>query len=153
MTDFDVRLYGAARRTARFVALWWDERSIPPGHEVGLRPLLKDVPSASGVYAITGRHYAHPGGGVLYVGQASRLKERVLKSAEGRLHERSGDGVVQMSADVWDLTIRWARLSSSLVDSVERLLIMSHCRPSTLSRYPTESEALVRGLRSETWSS
>jgi hypothetical protein len=129
MPDFEVDLYGAVSSQARFVALWWDERPIPQQHEMRLGTILGDLPDSSGVYAITGRHDAHSGGGVLYIGQASRLRTRVLRSAECRLLEINDNDEVRMCADVWDLTIRWARLSDELLDSVERLLIMSHMPP------------------------
>jgi hypothetical protein len=129
MAEFDVRLSGAMRCTVRMVALWWDSRPIPPQHEVKLRTLLKGLPKESGVYAITGRHDAHRGDGVLYVGQATHLDTRVLRSAEGRLLEIHANGDVRMCADIWDLTIRWARLSAGLLSAVERLLIVSHVPP------------------------
>jgi hypothetical protein len=129
MASFDVNLYGEVPGAARFVALWWDSRPIPPQHDLRLGDLLRGLPGAPGLYAITGRHDAHAGGGMLYIGQATTLAARVLQSAEGHLLEIHHGKDVRMYADVWDLTVRWARLDAHLLDAVERLLIMSHVPP------------------------
>jgi hypothetical protein len=99
---------------------------IPPGHEIKLSTILQGLPPEPGLYAITGRHDVHAGGGVLYIGQAERLDQRVLASSEAHLfetHEEQVERYLRMTADVWELTVRWARLSANLLYAVERLLI------------------------------
>ena len=77
MSDFTVNLYDAIRAQARYVALWWNEVPIPPGHEIKLSTILQGLPSEPGLYAITGRHDAYAGGGVLYIGQAEHVDGKV----------------------------------------------------------------------------
>ena len=36
------------------------------------------------------------------------------------------EGQWLLCSDVWELTVRWARLSEKVLDQVERLLILSH---------------------------
>lgn len=78
---------------------------------------------------MTGRHDSNPVGGVLYVGQADDLSVRMSVSIHECLSETHANGQKMMCSDVWDLTVRWARLSGNLLDEVERLLIMSHAPP------------------------
>jgi hypothetical protein len=117
--------------SARFVALWWDARTIPDRHDVNLTNELRGIPAASGVYAICGRHDAHASPGVLYIGRATRrpLSKRILESVEDCLSEKHDGDQRALFSDVWDLTIRWARLRYGLTASVEKLLIMSHSPP------------------------
>jgi len=78
MSDFKVNRYDAIKVEARYVSLWWNE--------------------------ITGRHDADAGGGVLYIGHAQRLDQRVLISSEAHLfeiHEEQGEQYVRMTADAY----------------------------------------------------
>jgi len=140
---FDVDLGRAVRSRARFVALWWDARSIPENDKVDFRK-LEGVPKASGIYAVTGRHDAGSGPRVLYIGTAKNLFQRMPRSAYTNLSETHAKGQRLLRSDVWDLTIRWARLSPGLLRQVERLLIMSHSPPfnsqSVLLSEPTKKE-------------
>jgi hypothetical protein len=122
---FDVKLGEAVTSQVRFVALWWEARSIPERDDVDFRAELAKVPG-SGVDAVTGRHDAHHSPGVLYIGKGVDLSMRRPTSAYEGLTEDHANGQRLLCSDVWDLTIRWARLSAALLVPVERLLIMSH---------------------------
>jgi hypothetical protein len=126
---FNVTLGDAVTQMARFVALWWDSRAIPDRDDVNLAHELSDVPRSSGVYAVIGRHDAHSGQAVLYVGKGIDLQNRIVASVRESLSEEHANGQRALFSDVWDLTIRWARVAPPLLDSVERLLIMSHSPP------------------------
>ena len=126
---FKVTLGDAVVKQARFVALWWDSRVIPDRHNVALSQELSEVPHSSGVYAVTGRHDARSGQGVLYVGRADDLPTRIVTSVQDSLSEQHANGQRTLFSDVWDLTVRWARVSTALLTSIERLLIMSHSPP------------------------
>lgn len=123
---FTVKLGGVVVRRARFVALWWDSLALSDRHDVDLPGELARVPKASGVYAVTGRHDAHHGPGVLYIGKGKDLPRRIVTSVKKSLSEEHASGQRLLFSDVWDLTVRWARVESFLLHSVERLLIMSH---------------------------
>src|SRR5882672_2438936 len=123
---FDVDLGQAARFQTRLVALWWDAHSIPERDNADFPSELAGVPKGPGVYAVTGRHEAGSSPGVLYIGQATDLSTRMPTSAYESLSEVHANGQRLLCSDVWDLTVRWARLSADLLDAVERLLIMSH---------------------------
>src|SRR5262245_52575624 len=122
---FDVSSGDVMVRQARFIALWWDARSIPEQHDADLELVASGAPSESGVYAVTGRHDSQSGTGVLYIGKATQLCSRVPRSIRDCLSEMHADSQRVLYSDVWDLTVRWARLSSHLLDAAERLLIMS----------------------------
>lgn len=111
------------------MALWWNAKQVPDQHDVRLRVLLRAIPKSSGVYAVTGRHDAHSGQAVLYIGQAGNLHSRVPHSLSDSLSELHAFDQRTLTSDVWDLTIRWARLARTLLDPVEKLLIMSHSPP------------------------
>ena len=127
---FDVELGEAVDFEGRLASLWWDAHSIPEHDEVDFRAELANlVPPAPGVYAVTGRHDGGSGIRVLYIGQATDLSARMSTSAYESLSERHANGQRLLRSDVWDLTIRWARVSAALLNHVERLLIMSHSPP------------------------
>src|SRR5262245_55103649 len=126
---FEVDLGQAVAFHVRLVALWWDARSFPERDDVDVRSELSGVPQGPGVYAVTGRHDAFSGHGVLYVGQASDLSTRMPTSIHECLSELHADGQRMLCSDVWDLTARWARVSADLLGGVERLLILSHSPP------------------------
>jgi hypothetical protein len=126
---FDVHLGQAVPFQTRLVALWWDAHSIPERDNVDFSSELAGVPEGSGVYAVTGRHEGGSGPGVLYIGQARDLATRMPTSAYESLSEVHANGQRLLCSDVWDLTVRWARLSADLLEGVERLLIMSHSPP------------------------
>jgi hypothetical protein len=126
---FDVDLGQAVPFQTRLVALWWDAHSIPERDNVDFPTELARVPKEPGVYAVTGRHEAGSSPGVLYIGQATNLSTRMPTSAYESLSEVHANGQRLLCSDVWDLTVRWARLSADLLDGVERLLIMSHSPP------------------------
>lgn len=128
-TMFDISLGDVRTVPARFVALWWDAHVIPEQHKPDLRAAVSQAFSDPGVYAITGHHDSQSGHGVLYIGKADVLSQRLPKSIQEHLSETHGNGQRLLYSDVWNLTIRWARLSQSLLISVEKLLIMSHSPP------------------------
>lgn len=125
-TPFKVRLGEAVGLDARVIALWWDARRVAEWDAGSLNPALKDVPAASGVYAVTGHHDAHHAEGLLYFGKAKNLSERVPDSIRDCLSEKHASGQELLFSDIWDLTIRWARLEVTLLADVEELEIMSH---------------------------
>lgn len=126
---FEVSLGDAVNYPARFVALWWDARALPERHDIDLATELRGVPKTSGVYAVTGRHDAHSGQAVLYIGRATDLSTRIVASVRDSLSEEHANDQRTLFSDVWDLTVRWAKLAPHLTDGVERLLIMSHSPP------------------------
>ena len=133
-STFTVSIGADVPHRARLVALWWDAVEVPEYHSINLRKMLgiggvPVVPQSPGVYAITGRHDAHSGTAVLYIGQAANLRSRVPHSLEDHLSERHARGQRTLVSDVWDLTIRWARVARDIRLTVERLLIMSHSPP------------------------
>jgi hypothetical protein len=132
---------------ARVIALWWDAKRVPDRYDVDLKDLLrKVVPTSAGVYAITGRHDAHSGPAVLYIGEADQgkgLRRRIPESVSDHLSEKHPGGETLFS-DVWDLTIRWARVDDDLVLTTQSLLVISHSPPfnsqSVRRRPPTADE-------------
>jgi excinuclease UvrABC nuclease subunit len=126
---FDVRLGSSVAMHARIVAMWWDSRAVPDRHDVDLRNLVRDAPKESGVYAITGRHDANAGETALYIGRAEDLSTRIVQSIHDSLSETHANGQRTLFSDVWNLTVRWARLELNLIESAERLLILSHSPP------------------------
>jgi len=81
------------------------------------------------VYAVSGRHDAQAGETVLYIGKADNLRARVPRSLTKSLYEDHAFGQRTLYSDIWDLTIRWARLEIDLIEPIERLLLMSHSPP------------------------
>jgi len=126
---FDVVIGDSIAYQARLVALWWDARVIPERHDVDLKSSLQDLPENPGIYAVTGRHDASAGERVLYIGQATDLSSRVVASVKDCLFEQHHGGQRLLFSDIWNLTVRWARLAEPLIDSTERVLIMSHSPP------------------------
>lgn len=126
---FEVDLGQEVAFQGRLVTLWWDARAIRERDDVDVRSELLGVPQEAGVYAVTGRHDAFSGHGVLYVGQAIDLATRMPASIYECLSEVHANGQRLLCSDVWDLTARWARVSPALLGGVERLLILSHSPP------------------------
>jgi hypothetical protein len=104
------------------VALDWNSTHL---HDGSLHEALPRVSCESGVYAIEGCHDASPNGGILYIGRAGVLRERLAKSLESvwRVGE---DGKMRLHSDVWSIVLRWAVVRSDLLESVEGLLITAH---------------------------
>jgi hypothetical protein len=123
---FDVELGHAVPFQGRVVALWWDARSVPERDNVEFRRELAGVPKGPGVYAVTGHHDAGASPGVLYIGKSDDLATRMPASAQEQLSEEHADGQWLLCSDVWELTVRWARVSEEVLEQVERLLILSH---------------------------
>lgn len=126
---FEVNLRGAISRRARYIALWWDALAVPERNQADFNLLLKGLPEEPGIYAVSGRRDASVGPCVLYVGKATNLSKRTVSSFRKTLSETHFGGQQIVTADVWDLTIHWARLRKDLHTPVERLLIMSHSPP------------------------
>lgn len=126
---FEVRLGSSVSVQARFITLWWDARAIPDQHDAISTTLISDLPDVSGIYAVTGRHDAQGGESVLYIGQATSLVGRIGTSMRETLTELHANDQRTFFSDIWNLTIRWARLDPNLLDSTERILIMSHSPP------------------------
>jgi hypothetical protein len=53
----------------------------------------------------------------------------VLTSSRGKLVERFEGGDAKLYSDVWDLTVRWARLDEAILGQVESVLIHAHVPP------------------------
>jgi hypothetical protein len=99
---FEVNLGTEIIRQARFVALWWEARTIPEKHDADLESVVADAPSGPGVYAVTGHHDAQSGQRVLYVGQASQLSVRIARSIRESLSELHANNQRLLYSDVWD---------------------------------------------------
>ena len=96
-------------------------------------PLKEDglpdhLPKSSGVYALQGCHDSSSAFGVLYVGQAQVLAERVPQSLCDRLFWKQS-GRVELYSDVWHASLYIAALERELLARVEAVLIASHASP------------------------
>lgn len=96
--------------SSRCVRLEWESVSI--GRK--LDEFLNNVPAnwndhQFGLYAIEGKHNAHPYGTVLYIGMTVAAgSSRSLQSVESRLFRLESPRT--MYGSYWDLTLRWAPL-------------------------------------------
>jgi hypothetical protein len=133
----------ATRLAARFVTLNWQEVELPRD------ALPQDLPKTSGLYSYQGCHDANGAFGVLYIGQAKNLAQRLRNSLVERLYWEDGTARGQYS-DVWHTELRIAPLEASLMDEVEALLIAAHSPPfnnqhvrSLLKRYEKPFASLV----------
>jgi len=122
----DIKIGDATRLEARVVALEWTAHTVPDDDAEALGLTGIEVPRASGVYALTGRHDTHHSDSVLYIGQGDDIASRMPSSVRDHVCEMNKRTVAGFYSDVWDLTLRWAELSVGLLASVERLLLMSH---------------------------
>jgi len=124
----------AVSAKVRVAGLRWRAWDVQEKDEADFGHLVQHLPERPGVYAVTGRHDATSGKGVLYIGEAGRAPERTLRHrvpasvGEVLLGGKPG-ATYTLYSDVWDLTIRWAELTSDLIDGVEELLIMIHSPP------------------------
>jgi hypothetical protein len=112
--------YGAAtRRTMRCVTLEWEAVPLRPDR------LPRGLPRAPGLYSFQGSHDAKPLFGVLYIGQAENLRERVRTILCERFYwqDRKEMGLY---SDIWQPELRFARLARELLTEVEALLIAAH---------------------------
>lgn len=120
--------YGTGNDTkARFVPLWWTAEKIEKASELpshlGER---RDFGLAgSGIYVFEGRHDSRPDGGILYVGKAEVLRERIIQSFR-RFAWKDIGGEAGFYADVWDITLRWTTAATAILHDVENLLIVAH---------------------------
>ncbi len=89
-----------------------------------------------GLYCFEGRHDAHGGGAVLYIGEAGHndgslrtIGQRANESLSKFSWDKTGR---QLFSDVWDVTFRWAAINDAtrpiLLDA-ERLLLVAHAPP------------------------
>ena len=122
------------------IRLEWE--SIPIGRTYD--EFRKTVPAnwndqQIGLYAIEGKHHAHPNGAVLYIGMTTAAGgRRSLQSVESRLFREEAPRILYGS--YWDLTLRWTPLvpadlfpedpkmvnkSKALTRALENLLIVS----------------------------
>ncbi len=140
VSEFVVKFGATVPGAVRVVGLRWCAWDIPEDDRANVGKLLELLPPSPGVYAITGRHDALSGKSVLYIGEAGRpskrkskqkrnLAERVLVSVEDHLRGVAPGADPELYSDVWDITVRWAKVRRDLVDGVEELLIMMHSPP------------------------
>ncbi|MEQ1775816.1 MAG: hypothetical protein ABL891_18725 [Burkholderiales bacterium] len=94
-----------------------------PIEEDGFLP--KDLPKSSGVYAFQGCHDSCPSFGVLYIGRAQVLADRVRDSLCERIFWKNG-ARYELYSDVWHATLHYAELEFKQLKRVEDALIASH---------------------------
>ncbi len=90
--------------------------------------LPTDLPKSSGLYALQGCHDSTPSFGVLYLGQAQFLADRVPQSLCERLFWKQ-KGRVELYSDVWQASLFIAALEPKLLTRVEAALIAAHAPP------------------------
>jgi hypothetical protein len=76
----------------------------------------------------------------------------VLTSSRGKLVERFEGGDAKLYSDVWDLTVRWARLDEAILGQVESVLIHADVPHSTRNRFRRIGDAAAPGILASTWS-
>lgn len=133
-----LRFGEAVDQSMRTVALHWSAHPFETSQQIA--KALKAAKRCAGLYSFEGKHDAHRGGGVLYMGKSKELAGRVPKSAErfSWKHGSSKDaGDQRLFSDVWDVTLRLAEVASpetkpgeeDILNDLETLLIESHSPP------------------------
>lgn len=133
--------YAVTSKEMRCIRLEWDAITIDRDLKTFQAALTGKKWDANkiGLYAIEGKHNAHPQGTVLYIGMTDAAgAKRPSQSVRARLFNNDPEPV--MYGSYWDMTLRWVYLSpeerypddpekhsksKTLTQALEKLLIVS----------------------------
>ncbi|MBX3248695.1 MAG: hypothetical protein KF901_16075 [Myxococcales bacterium] len=128
MSDFE---FGRCeKKEANVVVLQWHvfRADEPSNWSLCIKEAKELLAGQAGVYCIEGSHDARPTPGPLYIGETKRdFGERLsVVGSIGFFFFKRDKSSLESYADIWNLSIRCAKVEQSVVGAVETLLIRAH---------------------------